>query len=152
MVLALYGDALLEARQAEPAQEAYAAGVETDASSPEALLGQAELAVRSERQSDAVELLDRVRRSLERRIRPPSMHARMHTLYGRAYLLADRDDAARRALEAAIETDAAPADAHFHLGEALSGEDSATARTHYERYLELEPEGRYAARARRAIR
>ena len=94
-------DALLRlaARQAEPAQEAYTAAVEADSGSPEGLLGQAEMAVRSERERDAIELLDRVRRSLEARIRPPAMTARMHTLYGRAYLLAGREDAARRSLE-----------------------------------------------------
>ena len=151
-VLALYGDALLAARQAEPAAEAYAAAVEADSGSPEGLLGRAEMAVRSEREGDAVELLDRVRRSLDRRLRPPAMHARMHTLYGRAYLLAGRSDAGRRELQQACEVEGAPPEAHFFLGEALSGEDSAAARAAYERYLELAPEGAFAARARRAIR
>ncbi len=151
-VLALYGDALLAARQVEPAANAYAAAVEADSGSPEGLLGQADMAVRSERGSDAIELLDRLRRTLERRIRPPSLRARMRTLYGRAYLLGGREDAARRELEAAIESEAAPPEAHFFLGEALSGGNSADARVAYERYLELAPEGPFAARARRAIR
>ncbi|MCB9593365.1 MAG: tetratricopeptide repeat protein [Sandaracinaceae bacterium] len=151
-VLALYGDALLAARQVEPAQEAYTAAVAADSASPEGLLGQADMAVRSERSSDAIEILDRVRTSLERRLRPPQMHARMHTLYGRAYLLGDRTDAARRELEQAIEVTGAPPEAEFFLGEALSGSNSAEARTHYERYLELAPEGPFAARARRAVR
>ena len=76
----------------------------------------------------------------------------MHLLYGRAYLLADRTDQARRELEQAVEVPNAPVDAHFFLGEALSGTNSAEARPHYERYLELAPEGSFAARARRAIR
>ncbi|MCA9607753.1 MAG: tetratricopeptide repeat protein, partial [Myxococcales bacterium] len=151
-VLALYGDALLAARQVEPAQEAYAAAVEADSGSPEALLGQADMAVRSERERDAIELLDRVRTTLERRLRPPPLHARMHMLYGRAYLMADRTDQARRELEQAIEVPNAPAEAHFWLGEALSGSNSAEARTHYERYLELAPDGPLASRARRAVR
>ncbi|MBX3273830.1 MAG: tetratricopeptide repeat protein [Sandaracinaceae bacterium] len=151
-VLALYGDALLAARQVEPAQEAYAAAVAADAASPEALIGQAEMAVRSDRERDAIELLDRARSSLERRIRPPSLRARMLTLYGRAYLLGNRTDAARRELEQAIELAGAPAEAHFFLGESWSSANSATARTHYERYLELAPDGPFAARARRGAR
>ena len=65
------------------------------------------------------------------------MHARMHTLYGRAYLLGNRTDAARREFEAAIETEVPPPEAHFVLGESLSGGSSAAARTAYESYLEL---------------
>lgn len=153
-VLALYADALLAVGQAEPAAEAYAAALDADAGLPEALLGQAELAVRSEREDDALELLERAARVFEQRIRPPSMHARLHTLVGRAQLLQGRSgaEAARASLRRAIETEAAPPEAHFFLGEALAGENSPESRASYERYLELAPEGAFASRARRAIR
>lgn len=153
-VLALYADALLMAGQVEPAADTYAAAIAGDSGLPEALLGQAEMAVRSDRERDALELLDRLARSLEVRVRPPSMRARMHFVRGRAHLLGGRDSlaAAREALRAAIAIEGAPAAAHFFLGEALAGENSPEARASYQRYLELAPEGEYAARARRAIR
>ena len=152
-VLAVYGDALLAAGQAEPAGAAYAAALEGDAGLPEALIGQAELAVRADRKPDALELLARVERILEQRIRPPSMRARLYTLRGRAHLSGRADDAAaREALRQAVEIPTSPAEAHFFLGEALAGENSPDARASYARYLELAPDGPYASRARRAIR
>ncbi|MFK7988590.1 MAG: tetratricopeptide repeat protein [Sandaracinaceae bacterium] len=152
LVLALYGDALLSAGQAEPAAEAFEAAIEADSGSPEALIGQADLAVRSEREDDAVGLLERVATSLETRIRPPRFEARRLTLLGRAQLLAREREAARDALRAAIELDGTPSEAHFFLGEALSGENSPGARAAYEQYLELAEDGPFAGRARRAIR
>ncbi|HEY8429952.1 MAG TPA: tetratricopeptide repeat protein [Sandaracinaceae bacterium] len=149
-VLALYGDALLAAGQREPAAQAYAGALAQDGGLPEALLGQAELAVRAERGGEALELLAQVERALETRIRPPSMRARLFVLRGRAQLL-ERDPAAARAtLEQAAAIEGAPAEAHFFLGEALSALDSPDARAAYQRYLELGPEGPHAARARRA--
>ncbi|HJL17754.1 MAG TPA: tetratricopeptide repeat protein, partial [Sandaracinaceae bacterium LLY-WYZ-13_1] len=151
-VLALYGDALLAAGQGEAAAQAYEQALEADAGSPEALLGQAAMAARSERGDDALELLERVGRVLEVRIRPPALHARMHLLVGRAHLAEGHDEAAREALRRAAEIETAPPAVHFWLGEALAGDNSPDARAAYERYLELAPEGDYAARARRAIR
>jgi tetratricopeptide (TPR) repeat protein len=153
-VLALYADALLAAGQAEPAADAYAAAIAADGGLPEALLGQAEMAVRSDRDDDALALLTQLGRALETRIRPPALRARMHLLRGRAHLLGGRNSLApaREALREAVAIEGAPAAAHFFLGEALAGEDSQGARAAYERYLELAPEGEYAARARRAIR
>lgn len=153
-VLALYADALLMAGEVETAAEMYAAAIARDSGLPEALLGQAEMAVRSERGRDALGVLARLERSLEARVRPPSMRARMLLLRGRAHLLGGRDASseAREALRAAVAIDAAPPEAHFFLGEALAGANSPEARAAYERYLELAPEGEYAARARRAIR
>ncbi len=150
-VLALYGDALLAAAQTDPAAEAYAGALAQDSGLPEALLGQAELAVRAERGAEALEGLAQAERALEARIRPPGMRARVLTLRGRAALLERDAGAAREALRAAAALDGAPAEAHFFLGEALADEDAAAARASYERYLELAPEGPFAARARRAI-
>ena len=153
-VLARYADALLAAGQAEPAAEAYVAALADDAGSPEALIGQADLAVRSSRSDDALEALTRVERSLESRIRPPAFRARYDLLAGRAHILSGASgmEAARTALRRAVASEAAPPAAHFFLGEALAGSNSPEARAAYERYLQLAPEGEYAARARRAIR
>jgi predicted Zn-dependent protease len=152
-VVALYGDALLAAGQVEPAAEAYARAVTLDAALPEGLLGQAEMAVRSERGGDALPLLDQVERALAQRIRPPATRARLLLLRGRAQLLGGRDDlaAARESLRAAVELEGVSPEAHFYLGEALAGQNSPEARAAYPRYLELAPEGPLAARARRAV-
>lgn len=150
-VLALYGDALLGAAQVGPAGEAYAAAVADDEGSPEGLLGQAEVAVRGENHRDAFEILDRARRVLERRIRPPAMHARMNVLYGRAYQLANRGDEARRAFEQALEVPTASPDAHFFLAETLRAAHDDGATAEYQSYLELAPEGAFAGEARRRV-
>ncbi|MEM9189794.1 MAG: tetratricopeptide repeat protein [Myxococcota bacterium] len=153
-VLALYGDVLLGAGQSDAALRAYDQALEKDGGLPEALLGRAELSIRAESPREARDYLDRVERALSRRIRPPALQARMHLLVGRSYVLEGRDgrDRARRALRDAVAIDGVPPEAHFFLGEALSGENAPEARAAYERYLELAPEGYYASRARRAIR
>ena len=118
------------------------------------MLGQAELAVRSERDAPALEALEALASALETRIRPPVFHARRLILLGRAHLLAGRSglDDARSSLREAAASEAAPAEVHFWLGEALAGANSPESRAAYRRYLELAPEGGYASRARRAIR
>jgi Flp pilus assembly protein TadD len=151
-ILALYGDALTLANQLEPAGQAYAGALAQDATLPEALIGQGELAVRAEDGAAAIEILGRARRELEERVRPASMGARASMLLGRAQLL-ERDSAtAVTTLRAAAEIEGAPAEVHFWLGEALREEDDAGAEAAYQRYLELAPQGPLAARARRAIR
>jgi tetratricopeptide (TPR) repeat protein len=152
-VNALYGDALLLAGESEAALAAYEKALEADPGLPEALLGRAELAVRAETR-EARDYLERVDQSLRRRVRPPSYTARYHLLLGRAYLSDGRDgrENARRELRTATESGQAPPEAFFYLGEALSGDNAPEARAAYQRYLELEPEGPFANRARRAIR
>ena len=57
---------------------------------------------------------------------------------------------ARTLLREAAALPGAPAETHFHLGEALAAVSAPDARAAYERYLELAPTGPYASRARRA--
>ncbi len=153
-VLALYGDALLAAGQVDPAAQAYEAALAKDAGLPEALLGRAAMFVRAERGNDALETLSQLERALEQRIRPPSFTARLHLLRGRAHFDNGRSelDPAREELRQATEIAGVPAEAYFFLGEALAGDNSPESRAAYQRYLELAPEGPYAARARRAVR
>jgi tetratricopeptide (TPR) repeat protein len=152
--VALFGEALLAAGETEAANQAFDQALEIDPGSPEALLGKAALAVRAESERDANAVLDRVEEALGQRVRPPGMRARALTLRGRTYLLSGRDSKAeaREVLRRAVELPGAPAEAHFFLGEALSGENTPEAREAYERYLELDENGPYARRARRAIR
>ncbi|UJR81663.1 tetratricopeptide repeat protein [Sandaracinus amylolyticus] len=151
-VLALYGDALLAAGQVEPSAAAYEQALALDADSPEALIGRAELYVRGEAERDAAPLLARARTSLTSRIRPPRLHARLSMLEGRVALMSRDMETARTKLREATAVAGVPAEAFFHLGEALAGENAPDARAAYERYLQLAPEGSFASRARRAIR
>ena len=75
------------------------------------------------------------------------MRARAFILRGRARIAGRDEDEAVTPLRAATELSGCPPDAWFFLGEAL-GEDPE-AVTAYQRYLELAPDGPYAAEARR---
>lgn len=151
-VIALFGEALYAANQVRAAGEAFERALEIDGGLPEALLGFAEVLARGGKMRDAAEILERAEASLEHRVRPPRFTARVLTLRGRIAVENGDDAAARRLLRQAIESEVAPADAHFWLGEALAGSDSPAARESYERYLEVAPAGRLARRARSAIR
>ncbi|MCS6799220.1 MAG: tetratricopeptide repeat protein [Myxococcota bacterium] len=152
-VVAAYGDALYEAGETDAAAAAYDRALELDGTLPEALLGRARIAVRAERPRDAYRYLDEAEAALRSRIRPPRLRATLLTLRGRAALLEGRArrELARSALRAAVQLDGVPAEAHFFLGEALSADNSPEARAAYEAYLAREPDGPFAARARRAI-
>jgi plasmid stability protein len=82
------------------------------------------------------------------------MTATMHLLRGRAALQAGRSrrEEARTALREAVAIEGVPPEAWFWLGEALSGENAPESRAAYEKYIELDPDGPYASRARRAVR
>lgn len=72
-------------------------------------------------------------------------------LYNRGYLMLEAGDAARAVplFLAAIDADAAFADAHFNLAMAFEQMGERTkARTHWKRYLEIEPSGTWAEIAR----
>ncbi len=148
--LALYADALLAAGRVGAASSAYSASVERDPSLPEALLGRAEMAVRSRRPNDALRILRRLERELAHTARPAAFRARVEFLRGRAELMAG-DRSARRTLHRVVGRPGAPTEAYFFLGEAMIGHDYRGARDAYLRYLELEPDGYYARRARRAL-
>jgi len=151
---ALYGDALFAAEQLEGAASAYDKALSLDAGLPEALIGRAQVQLRTNKAKDALPVLDSAKRALSDRIRPPALHALRTTLVGQAYLLRNkRGDAetAKQVLRDAIKQSTAPAEAHYWLGEALGAKAAAEARTEYQRYLELAPNGKYAERARRAL-
>jgi tetratricopeptide (TPR) repeat protein len=151
-VIALYGDALYEANETTSASREYERALGLDAGHPEALLGYAQVLVRGEKYGDAETILERAREALDRRIRPPALRARYFVLLGKAQLERGDLDAARTSLREATTLAGAPAEAWFQLGEALSGANAPEARASYTRYLELAPDGPFAARARRAIR
>jgi tetratricopeptide (TPR) repeat protein len=154
-LLSLHGDALFATGEFDAAAAQYDAALGVDSGFPEALLGRARVAVRAGRASDALAYLERLRVSLESRIRPPALRALMLTTLGMAKLLDRRDrraiDTARSALRQATEMDGAPPEAFFYLGEVTAPIDAASARVAYQRYLELAPDGEFAARARRAL-
>jgi tetratricopeptide (TPR) repeat protein len=152
--LALYGAAQYAAEQVNVAAAAYDAALELDAGLPEALIGRAEVHLRAERADDALELLDDARNSLNTRLRAPELHARMITHLGHAYIQRDKRRDLDRALDVlreAVQIPGAPAEAHFWLGESLGGRKTPEATAAFKRYLELEPGGKYAGRAKRAL-
>jgi tetratricopeptide (TPR) repeat protein len=153
-VQTLYGDALLAAEQLDAAGTAYDAALAIDTDLPEALLGRAEVELRSNHVNDALPVLQKVKDALPKRIRPPALQARRLTLLGHAYTLRHKrgdQDSARDALRDAIKLPGVPAEAYFWLAEALGGRSNPEARDAYHRFLALEPRGRYQDRAKRAL-
>ncbi|MFW5926200.1 MAG: tetratricopeptide repeat protein [Myxococcota bacterium] len=151
-LLALYGDALYEAGRVDAAKEQYELALDEDPDHPEALHGRARVLVRAERPKAASEALERAEPALQTRIRPPSLRARLLALHGRALLQRGALKGARDSLREATSLRGGPASAWFFLGEALAGANAPEARAAYEEYLEREPTGPYAIRAKRAIR
>jgi len=149
---ALYGDALYAADQVDAASGAYETALEIDSGLPEALLGRAQVSLRAERVDAALETLDQVAESLTKRLRGPALRAAFLVLGGQAHLMRARSgdrDKAIEALREAVQLRGERADAHFWLGEALAGRPGAADA--YRRYLELDPERQFAARARKAL-
>jgi tetratricopeptide (TPR) repeat protein len=141
-VLATYGEAQRAANQLDGASQTYAAALEADGGSPEALVGAAEVRLDGQSAEGVEDLLATAERSLDRRIRPPELRARLLLARGR---LSGSVQALRRAAEAP----AAVPDAFFFLGEALREAGNASdAQAAYGTYLERAPEGRHAAAAR----
>jgi tetratricopeptide (TPR) repeat protein len=153
-VMTLYGDALSAAEQLESAGGAYDAALAIDAELPEALLGRAEVDLRTNHVNEALPRLQKAKDSLAKRIRPPASQARRLTLLGHAYLMRNKrgdEEAARDALRDAIKLPGVAPEAYFWLAEACGARSSPEARDAYHRYLELEPRGRYQERAKRAL-
>jgi tetratricopeptide (TPR) repeat protein len=149
----LYGDALYAADQVNPAAGAYDAALAVDGDLPEALLGRAEVHLRAERAQEALELLEKAKTALQTRLRAPEMRARMLTLYGHAYVQRNKRgdlEAARDALRKALQMNP-PSEAYFWLGEAVAGKITPEAAAALKHYLEIEPNGYYAARAKRSL-
>lgn len=151
---ALYGDALYAADQVNAAAGAYESALALDGGLPEALLGRAVVHLRAERPGDALELLEPLRAELTSRLRAPAFHARVLTQLGRAYVQREKrgdGDRAREALRKAVRLPNPPAEAYFWLGEALGGRKTPESAAALKRYIELEPDGYYAERAKRAL-
>jgi predicted Zn-dependent protease len=155
LLRALYADALLVAAQLPAAGTELDAAQALDAELPEALLGRAELQLRSNKAKDALATLTKAEAALRDRLRPPALTARRLSLLGRTLLLRHkRGDAAAAvsALRAATDQAGAPVDSYFYLGEALSADkDKSGAQQAYRRYLELAPSGAYRQRAQRML-
>jgi tetratricopeptide (TPR) repeat protein len=149
----LYGDALYAADQVNPAAGAYDAALAVDGDLPEALLGRAEVHLRAERTQEALELLEKAKNALQTRLRAPEVRARMLTLYGHAYVQRNKRgdyEAARDVLRKALQMNP-PTEAYFWLGEAVAGKITPEAAAALKHYLEIEPNGYYAARAKRSL-
>jgi tetratricopeptide (TPR) repeat protein len=119
--LALEGDARAAAGQASQAATAFDRALAIDASLPEALLGGAELQLRSGNHKSALAQLLQAKAALVNRLRPPELRARMLVLLGEAYLARKKKN------------------------------DVQTGRELLHQGLELDPDGRYASRARLAL-
>jgi tetratricopeptide (TPR) repeat protein len=153
-VVALYGDAEYAAGKVDNAAASYNRALRIDSRLPEALLGRAEVFVRAERPAEALEVLQQAEKALAGRVRPPETRARLLTLFGRAHIQVADGGTCRKAAEVlatAVQIHGVPAEAFFWLGESQAGVQTTDARNAYERYLQLEPNGRYAERARRAL-
>ncbi|HEY2734676.1 MAG TPA: tetratricopeptide repeat protein, partial [Polyangiales bacterium] len=153
-VMTLYGDALVAAEQFEPAGTAYDTALAIDPELPEALLGRAEVQLHTNKVKEALATLQKARDALPKRIRPASLQARRLMLTGEAYASRNKrgdQDAARDALRDAVKQPNPPPAAYYFLAEALGGRANSEARAAYQRYLELDPHGRYQDRARRAL-
>jgi tetratricopeptide (TPR) repeat protein len=150
-LLVAYGDALFASEKVDSAAGAYDAALELDATHPDALVGRAMAAVRAEKAAEAVSLLARARTALDKRVRPPRLRAVLLLTWAKADILASSFESARQKLVEVTAMPSAPAEAHFWLGETLAKAKTAAASDSYAKYLELEPNGYYAARARRAL-
>ncbi|MFT5358023.1 MAG: tetratricopeptide (TPR) repeat protein, partial [Polyangiales bacterium] len=149
--LAFFGDALYATGDARAAGDVYDHVLDTDDFHPEALIGFAQVLIRGEKFRDATSYLDDAEVALTRRVRAPSVQARLLMLRGRIALEKNDGADAREALRAATALVGAPIEAFFWLGEALAGQNAPEARTAYEHFMESEPSGPLAARARRAL-
>jgi hypothetical protein len=88
------------------------------------------------------------------RLRAPEVRARMLALLGHAYVQRGKrgdEERARDVLRQAVRLPSPPAEAYFFLGEVLGGRRTPEAAGALKRYLELEPRGEYADRARRSL-
>jgi tetratricopeptide (TPR) repeat protein len=119
--LVLEGDAFQAAGQFSQAAAAYERALAMDATLPEALLGSAELELRAGNHKDALVQLLQAKTALASRLRPPELRARMLVLLGQSYLARKKKN------------------------------DVQTGHELLREGLELDPKGRYASRAKRAL-
>jgi tetratricopeptide (TPR) repeat protein len=150
-LMTLQGDALFAAGRVDSAAGAYEDALDIDADYPEALVGRANAALRADKHSQTAELIARAEQALTVRLRPPLVHGVLAAL-GARLAFAQKDFArVRDVCEKALAAYGTPAELHFWLAEALTKLKSAAATEHYAHYLDAEPSGPYAARAKRAL-
>jgi tetratricopeptide (TPR) repeat protein len=149
--LTWYGDALYDLGRLEQAASAYTDALTVDSSFPEALLGRGLTALRAEKPDQAAEAVARLKEALRLRARAPSMRARAALLEARLAGEAKAPERMRDLANSALALPRCPAEGHFWLAEALSKLKDPSASASYERYLRDEPDGAYAARAKRAL-
>jgi tetratricopeptide (TPR) repeat protein len=149
--LVVYGDALYALGRVDSAALAFDGALELDDKHPDALLGRATAAIHAEKADQTAALVERAEAALALRARPPRTRARALVLAGRAELGKGQVAKARESLARAVAIAEAPADAHFWYAEALTRAKEASARDEYTKYLQLEPAGALAARAKRAL-
>jgi Tfp pilus assembly protein PilF len=149
--LALYGDALFAEERVDSAAGAYDAALDLDANHPEALVGRAQAALRAEKTSQASELAAKAEAALITRLRPPRVHARLLLAQAKIAMLAQDLELARDKLAKAVRLQGVDPEAHFWLAETLAKTKSGGASEQYAKYLELDPSGYFAARAKKAL-
>jgi tetratricopeptide (TPR) repeat protein len=150
----IYGNALLVVGRVDEAAAAYNSALKLDPELPEALVARAELAVRGEQAAKALEFIDRAQRSPQTASRPEAFRARLLAIKGRAYILRAQTgdfELASQLLYEAVTHQGVPAEAYFWLGEAQAPRKPLAASVAFQRYLDLDPKGMYAARAKRAL-
>ncbi|QQR89348.1 MAG: tetratricopeptide repeat protein [Myxococcales bacterium] len=152
-LLVVYGDLLYLAGWLGRAGSAYEAALKKDPDSPTALLGRAKVEFRAGRKDNALRVAEQAGEALKKRAQPETVVAELWLLRGEVYLSmgAGKQEDAVFALKKAVSFDQAPPESYFWLGEALSKGSAAQAKEAYENYLKADPDGEYAARARRAI-
>ena len=154
-VLCLHADALYRIGKVDPAGALYDRALGKDPDFPEALIGRARTHTRAGSARRALALLEQAEQSLRGRVRPKAVLAQLLTLRAETYLKDKRLTDARESLETALGLTLqshAPAEAYFFRGELFAATRSRGARASYREYLRRAPKGRFAARARKALK
>jgi tetratricopeptide (TPR) repeat protein len=149
--LALYGDALFADERVDSAAGAYDAALELDPNHPEALVGRALSALRAEKTSQASELATKAEAAMITRLRPPRVHARLLLAQAKIAMLGQDLELAKDKLSKAVLLSGVNPEAHFWLAEMLAKTKSGGAQAEYAKYLELDPSGYFAGRAKKAL-
>ena len=153
--MVLYGYALYAAGRVDESAGVYNAALKVDPELPEALVGRAEVDVRAEKPDSALQFIRRAESSLKTLTRPPAFRARMLTLKGHAFVQRAQSgdfDQATQALFEAVALPGVSSEAFFWLGEAQAGaRRPRVATAAYQRYMALDPQGIFVARAKRAL-
>jgi tetratricopeptide (TPR) repeat protein len=149
--LALYGDALFADERVDSAAGAYDAALDLDPNHPEALVGRAMSALRAEKTAQASELATKAEAAMITRLRPPRVHARLLLAQAKIAMLGQDLELAKDKLSKAVLLAGVNPEAHFWLAEMLAKTKASGAQVEYAKYLELDPDGYFAGRAKKAL-